>query len=36
MAIPLICFILPSLMSVVLTPLIITFIRVLAPAMSGQ
>jgi tight adherence protein C len=36
MAIPLICFILPSLMSVVLTPLIITFIRVLGPAMSGQ
>ncbi len=36
MAIPLICFILPSLMSVVLTPLIIQFIRVLAPALSGQ
>lgn len=36
MAIPLICFILPSLMSVILTPLIIQFIRVLAPALAGQ
>ena len=36
MAVPLICFILPSLMSVVLTPLIIQFIRVLAPALAGQ
>lgn len=35
MTIPLVCFILPSLMSVVLIPLIIQFIRVLAPALSG-
>ncbi len=35
MAIPLICFILPSLMSVILTPLIIQFIRVIAPALAG-
>jgi len=36
MSIPLICFILPSLMSVILTPLIIRFIRVLAPALLGD
>jgi tight adherence protein C len=36
MAIPLICFILPALMSVILTPLIIRFIRIIAPALSGD
>lgn len=35
MTIPLVCFILPSLMSVVLVPLIIQFIRVLGPALMG-
>jgi tight adherence protein C len=36
MAIPLIVFILPALMSVILTPLIIRFIRIVAPAMAGE
>lgn len=36
MAFPLICFILPALMSVIMTPLIIRFIRVLAPTLSGN
>jgi len=36
MTIPLICFILPSLLSVVMTPLIITYIRVVAPALLGD
>ena len=36
MTIPLVCFILPALMSVIMTPLIITFIRVVAPALMGN
>lgn len=36
MTIPLVCFILPSLLSVIMTPLIITFIRVVAPALAGN
>lgn len=35
MTIPLVCFILPSLISVVLIPLIIQFIRVLLPVLTG-
>lgn len=35
MTIPLVCFILPSLISVVLVPLIIKFIRVLMPVLAG-
>jgi tight adherence protein C len=35
MTIPLVCFILPSLISVVLIPLIITFIRVLLPVLTS-
>lgn len=36
MTLPLIFFILPSLLSVVMTPLIIKFIRVIAPTLTGQ
>jgi tight adherence protein C len=36
MTIPLVCFILPALLSVIMTPLIITFIRVVAPALAGN
>lgn len=35
MTIPLVCFILPSLLSVIMTPLIIQFIRVIAPTLMG-
>lgn len=36
MTIPLICFILPALLSVIMTPLVIQFIRVVAPALAGR
>jgi tight adherence protein C len=36
MTIPLVVFILPALLSVIMTPLIITFIRIVAPALAGN